>query len=219
MELVLQTAPSIEPITLAEAKNFLRLDSNTFAESLTFHQSIVPGAHVVAASYSLKGSGVSVLGKTALVKLDSGTNLSGGTVDAKIQEADADTDGLYTDWAGGAFTQVTTATDNAIQEKEYTGTKAYIRVVVTVGTATCDFGISVAVREAAHEDDTLLGYLITAAREYVEDFTGRALISQTWNAYLDKFPLEFIELPKPELRSVSFVKYCATTLSGALTSG
>ena len=218
MELVLQTAPSIEPITLAEAKSYLRLDSNTFAESVTPTQSIVPGAHVIAAAYSLKGSGVSVIGKTALVILDSGTNLSGGTVDVKIQEADSDSDSLYTDWTGGAFTQVTTANDNAIQEKEYTGTKAFIRVVATVGTATCDFGVSVAVRSATHEDDTLLASLITAAREYVEDFTGRALINQTWNGYLDKFPAQFIELPKPELRSVGFVKYCATVLNGALTS-
>lgn len=208
MNTVLKTAPAIEPVTVAELKAQLRLDSNTFAESMTTYQCIKPGSQSVAAAYSLKGTGVNVLGKRALVILDSGANGTGGTVDMKIQECDTDTDASYTDWTGGAFTQVTEANDNAIQEKEYTGTKQYIRVVATVGTAACSFGVSVQVETATHAEDDLLTALIVAAREWAEKFTGRALITQTWTAYLSDFPAgDWIELPYPNLLTVTSVKY------------
>lgn len=38
------------------------------------------------------------------------------------------------------------------------------------------------------EDDTLIVMLIGAARCYAEGFTGRALITQTWQGTLDNFP-------------------------------
>jgi hypothetical protein len=37
-------------------------------------------------------------------------------------------------------------------------------------------------------DGELLTSLITAAREYVEEFTRRALITQTWTMFMDTFP-------------------------------
>jgi len=49
--------------------------------------------------------------------------------------------------------------------------------------------------------------LITAAREYCEGFTGRALATQTIEAYLDRFPCGGIELPCAPLQSVTSVKY------------
>jgi len=60
-------------------------------------------------------------------------------------------------------------------------------------------------------DNTLLGLQITAARERVERVTGRALITQTWTAYWDSFPgSDTIELPRPPLQSVTYVKYYDT---------
>lgn len=37
-------------------------------------------------------------------------------------------------------------------------------------------------------DGTLVESLIVAAREYVEEFTRRALITQTWTMYMDRWP-------------------------------
>jgi uncharacterized phiE125 gp8 family phage protein len=103
---------------------------------------------------------------------------------------------------------VTESNDNTPYEKEYTGTKQYIRVVATVGTIACSFGVSVQVETATHAEDDLLTALIVAAREWAEKFTGRALITQTWTAYLPDFPSEdWIELPYPNLLTVTSVKY------------
>ena len=38
------------------------------------------------------------------------------------------------------------------------------------------------------DEDTLLTTLITVARQAVEDYTGRALITQTWQVFYDRFP-------------------------------
>ncbi len=214
MNIKIKTEASIEPVSLADMKEFLRLDAGDFASNVTAYQSIVPGAHIMASAYSLVGTGISVLGKKVIVNLDSGTNGAGGTVDVKIQESDDNT--TYTDWATGAFTQVTTANDNAIQEKEYTGTKQYVRVVATVGTATCDFGASMIVETPVANDEDTLSSLITSARQHWENVLNRAFITQTWYYYPDEFPDDdFIELPFAPLQSVNGITY---TLSGDATT-
>jgi len=58
-------------------------------------------------------------------------------------------------------------------------------------------------------EDNLLYSLITAARRYVEEQTGRALINQTWKTYLDAFPA-VIYLDWPPLSSVTSIKYYDT---------
>lgn len=199
------TPPATEPVTLAEVRMALRLDSTDFADNIASVQSIPPGSHNIAASYSLLGTGVDVLGTSALVLLSAGTNGAGGTVDAKIQESDDGT--TYNDWSGGAFTQVTASNHNAVQEKQYTGTKQYIRVAGTVAAAACEFGVSVLKDAATTAEDTLLSSFITAAREYGEDYTRRAFATQTLEMFLDDFPGGDIEIEMPPLQSVTSVKY------------
>lgn len=58
------------------------------------------------------------------------------------------------------------------------------------------------------DDDTLITSLIVAAREYVEGYQNRALITQTWELVLDAWPDgDSIELPLPPLQSVTSLKY------------
>lgn len=59
------------------------------------------------------------------------------------------------------------------------------------------------------DEDSLLYTYITAARQFVENQTRRALITQTWDLKLDEFPKfdEVIELPKSPIQSVTSITY------------
>lgn len=200
--------PAIEPISNADAKLHLNLDTETMAGNIITYQSIVPGSHGVSAGglYTHEGAAVSVLGKEALVNLNAGAVGTGGTVDAKIQESDNGT--TWTDWTGGAFTQVTAASDNAIQEKAYTGSKAYIRTVAKVLVAACEFSSEIVVNAATLANEDLLTALITAARQHAEDVLGRKLITQTLDYYLQAWPdRDFIRLPFGNLQSITSVSW------------
>jgi len=55
-----------------------------------------------------------------------------------------------------------------------------------------------------------LNRLIGDATAFAEDFTWRALITQTWDYYIDAWPREnYIVVPRPPLQSVTGVYYTA----------
>ena len=61
--------------------------------------------------------------------------------------------------------------------------------------------------EHNNHDSQLLG-LITASREWMESYTSRALVQQTWKYYLQDWPsADEFELPFPPLHSVTSIKY------------
>jgi uncharacterized phiE125 gp8 family phage protein len=208
MNVVLKTAPTLEPITLAELCDHLLVDPDTLAENLTPYTSTAAGSHGVSegGAYTHNGTAVEVIGKKALVYLRPVNNGAGATVDCKIQESDDNT--TWTDWTGGAFTQVTEANDTTIQEKEYTGAKRYIRTAAKVLVGACEFGTDIIVKEPVSAESDLLTAIIQASREHVEDYTRRALLTQTWYYYLDEWPdQDFIKLPFGNLQTVTSVKY------------
>lgn len=57
------------------------------------------------------------------------------------------------------------------------------------------------------DDDTLITALITAAREFAEHYTGRALAPQTLEMALDEFTGDCIDLDMPPVASITSVKY------------
>ena len=208
MRTVQTVAPTLLPVSLAEFKAHLRLDSGTFDGNLTLTQSLAYGSKVIANNYTTHvGSGVDVLGKEAIVEVHHGTNGATGTVDTKIQESDDNT--TWTDFTGGAFTQVTTSNDNADYKKQYTGTKRYIRTASKVLLAACEFGTSILVNAATTAEDDLLNEKLQSAIDDAEDFTGRQLLTATFKGYLDEFPpdKDYIELPFGNLQSVTSIKY------------
>src|SRR5690606_14937668 len=65
-------------------------------------------------------------------------------------------------------------------------------------------------RVDAPDDDALITRLIATARQHVETFQGRSLVTQTWRLSLDRFPRgRVIYLPRPPLQSVQGITYVA----------
>ena len=204
MNIVLQTAPVLEPITLGELKSHLRVSSETLDNNLTLTQSLSFASHAVVVAYTHLGTGVDVLGSEAEVLLHAGTNGATGTNDTKIQESDDNI--TFTDWPGGAFDTVTTGNDNADYKIQYTGTKQYIRTASKILLAACEFGTSILVNAATTAEDDLLTDIIQASREHVEDITSRQLLTATWDYYLDEWPSDnFIKIPFGNLQTAGLI--------------
>lgn len=64
--------------------------------------------------------------------------------------------------------------------------------------------------EDSDDNDSLIGALVDAATEYCNGpggFLGRALVDQTWQLTIDKFPTAEIKIPLPPLQQISSIKY------------
>lgn len=60
-------------------------------------------------------------------------------------------------------------------------------------------------------EDAAIASWIESARVEAERASGRALVTQTWEGKLDRFPeCEVIEFPRPPLQSVTSIKYIDT---------
>jgi uncharacterized phiE125 gp8 family phage protein len=62
------------------------------------------------------------------------------------------------------------------------------------------------IRVDNNTEDTLILSLITSAREYCENYTGRSFADKTLEYYIDFFPAE-ISLPKKPVKSVTSIIY------------
>ncbi len=56
-------------------------------------------------------------------------------------------------------------------------------------------------------EDALIRVLIAAARQAAEQELCRALITQTWELLLDRFPIDAIALPRNPVQSVTSIQY------------
>lgn len=63
------------------------------------------------------------------------------------------------------------------------------------------------------DENELINTLLVAAREWIESYTHRKLITQTWDDKRDAFPCsdEVIELPFPPVSSVTSITYVDTS--------
>lgn len=66
--------------------------------------------------------------------------------------------------------------------------------------------IKLGIDSADTTSDTQIGWMIPAARRWVEQRINRALITQTWQLYLDDFT-DMIRLPLGNVQSITHVKY------------
>jgi len=71
-------------------------------------------------------------------------------------------------------------------------------------------------RVSASDEDTYIDTLVAMATKYVQGYTGRQLITATFDMYLQGFPDEIL-IPRPPVQSVTHLKYYASD-TGTLTA-
>lgn len=201
MTLKLITPNTVEPISLTELKQHLRLDVSD--SDISVDQSIAPGSHGIAASYSLLGSTITVNGYSATVVLNAGAVGSGGSVAVKIQDSINGT--VWADVASGAFTTITASNDNQTFTIAYEGDRPYIRAVATVAVAACEFSVDVTKQaNNSYEDDVLNG-MIAAARSIAEGYQKRQLMEATYTDTFCSFGCrQFLVHPVTEIVEVKY---------------
>jgi len=79
--------------------------------------------------------------------------------------------------------------------------------------------IKVHLRVSGSSEDDLLTSMIKTARRTMEAYTGRALITQTWEQYFDKLPNEdFVTLQKAPVQSITSISYWLNDTSQTFTA-
>lgn len=100
-------------------------------------------------------------------------------------------------------------TPPAVEPVTLTEAKLHLRLAVTEADAVL----------YTAEDAKITG-LIIAAREYVETFTRRAIITQTWDAVMPCFPDGYyLPLPMPDLQTVTSISYFDSAGDAATFTG
>lgn len=199
--LTLSVPPATEPLTLIQVKEFLKVsDYADTSAGLTIAESILIADR---APGTVNGTYVDVLGYTATVELNVGTILATGKLDVKIQESSDHS--TWTDWY--SFAQVIPTTDEQAFATQYTGDNRYIRVVGVVTLANATYAVNVILNQGYTAEDTYLTSLITAARQYCEDYQNKAYITQVWEMSLPYFPGYEIEIPKGNLQTIDSITY------------
>jgi uncharacterized phiE125 gp8 family phage protein len=204
MALSLVTAPATEPLTIAEVKAHLRLDSTSgepapSAPTLTLLAlvgNVTAGAHRVlwtflTAESETEAGALSgpVITDGAHGQIDTTVPLGGAAVTARR--------GYLTTAGGTTALRFVEIADNT---------------TVTYRINVADGALGAQAPETNTTEDPQLAAWITAAREHVESFTHRAIPEQTWEDRRPWFPCDgVIELPKPPLIAVESVRYIDPT--------
>lgn len=206
MSLTVVTAPTLEPLTVAEAKRQLRLGTTAgepapiTAPTVALISPAVAG-NVDNGAHRYLVTFVTADGETEAGAISSSVTVADKTVNGKLALTAIPLGGaavtsrkLYRTVAGGSsYLLLATIADNT---------------TTTYTDNIADSALGAAAPSTNTTADPELTRLITAVRERAELATQRALITQTWDLVLDEFPGDgYIEIPKPPLSSVTHVKY------------
>lgn len=203
--LTLITAPTVEPVTLAEARTHLRLEAGMGEPAPTALTAalVSPAAagNVDAGAHRYGVTYVTADGETELGTVSAAVTVADKAVNGKVALSSIPTGGagvtarkLYRTAAGGStYLLLATISDNS---------------TTTYTDNIADASLGAAAPSTNTTVDPEVTRLIRAARLQVERITRRGLLSQTWELQLDAFPAgAVIELPLPPLLSVTSVTY------------
>lgn len=205
MGLTLATGPALEPLTISDVKAQGRIDTG-LAEiaPLTAPSLALAGAgagNVDDGAHRYRVTFVTAQGETEAGVISSAVTVADKTVNGKVSltaipigSARCTARKIYRTAAGGStYLLLATLSDNST-------------TIYTDNTADASLGAG-APSTNTTDDPYLLG-LIESARHYVERYTHRALITQSWVWTAECFPYSGeIILPNPPIISVEAVKY------------
>ena len=214
--LVLVTAPTTEPLTVAEVKLHCRIDAD--------NQELAPTAPTVAlASPAIAGNVTAGAHRYRVTFVTADGETEGGTVSSVVTVADAGVNGKVELTAiplGGSL-----VTSRKIYRTAAAGSTYLLLATIADNTTTiytdniADGSLGAGAPTANTTNDPMITSLIKSARVRAESMTRRALITQTLDLKLDFFQNE-IHVPRPTLQSVTSITYVDTdgatqTLSAA----
>lgn len=208
MFLTLVTPPAVEPLTIAQAMTQLRLDeanqepepsvAPTIALAGLGAGNCANGAHRVACSF------VTADGETTPGPLSTSLSVVDKTVNGQIAVS-----GIPVGSAAVTTVKLWMALVNTTSPLYYAGSVSNGTLTATINLADASLGVQAPSTNTTTDPE--IAACITDARTRCEDVTGRQLIAATWNLSGPSFPRglgrNFIELPRPNLLSVTSVQY------------
>ena len=211
--IVVYSAPTTEPLSVAEALAHLRIDAG--------NQEPAPVAPVAALVNPAAAGNVDTGAHRYLVTfVTAAGETQAGTPTAAVTVADKAVNGKVSLSAiptgGGAVTA------RKIYRTMAGGSVYYLLTTVADNTTTtytdnvADSSLGAGAPSVNTTADPTISALIRAVRQYAEQETGRYLITQTLDAYLDEFPryenqIFNKDIRLPPLQSVSEITYTDST--------
>lgn len=201
--LKLITAPSVEPVSIAEAMAYCRIDASNHEPA--------PGIITAAlASPAVAGNVDNGVHRYLATFVTADGETEAGTISAAVTVADKTVNGKVTLTAiplGGAL-----VTSRKLYRTAAGGSTYLLLATLADNTTTtytdniADSALGAGAPSTNTTNDPLLTQIIASVRQTVEERIGRALITQTREKVLDAFP-ECIYLERPPVASVTSVKY------------
>ncbi len=205
--LTLYAAPAEEPLTVAQVAAHLRLDAS--------NQEPAPGAITAAlASPTAPGNVDNGAHRYCATFVTAAGETQAGTVSATVTVADKSVNGKVSLTAipiGGAL-----VTARKLYRTQAGGSAYLLLATIADNTTTtytdniADSALGAAAPSVNTTEDWFLNMLIRSARVAAEGITNRALVTQTWDLFLDRFPYWEQYIPLPKLQSIVSVSYVDT---------
>lgn len=203
MTLTIVTPPATEPVTVAEVRAHLRLDTSA--------GEVAPTEPTAALAGDGAGNVEDGVHRYRVTYVTADGETEGGIISDALTVADKTSDGKVAVSAiplGGAAVTSRKLYRTAADASSYLLlTTIADNTTTTYTDNTADAGLGAGVPTTNTTEDPTLNALIAVARQAVEVEMERALITQTWDWFKDAFPSGDFEVPKPPLGSVTSIKY------------
>lgn len=205
--LTLATAPVVEPLTVGEVAQRARIDS--------MNQEVPPSAFTAAlAATPIAGNVNAGIHRYLATFVTADGETQAGGISAPVTVVDAAVNGkieLSGIPLGGSL-----VTSRKLYRTAANGSTYLLLATLANNTATtytdniADASLGAQAPTTNTTGDPELNALIRTARVAAEGYTRRALVTQTWDLKLDRFPCWTIHVPKPTLQSVVSITYVDT---------